>query len=191
MGFELSSPQGVSLELPMQCEGLAIEAAAPRVVVNLRGNSADPGFVSSMRRTLNIDLPLVANRWHATSSIAAIWLGPDEWLVVGEKGDAASLEKQILAARPDDPWLSAVDLSHAYSVLRVSGARMLELLAKGCPLDLHPAAFGPGNCAQTNLAKARVLLLALGEGAAIECWFRNSFSAYAVHWLLDASAEFR
>jgi sarcosine oxidase subunit gamma len=168
-----------------------MEAVGARTVVNLRGRIEDPGFLSAMSRAIGVGLPATPNRWDGDDGRGAIWLGPDEWLIVAPDGEAASLEEAIRAARPGDPWLSVVDLSQSYTALLLAGPRMRELLAKGCPLDLHPRAFGAGNCAQSTLAKARVFLRAVDGGAAIEAWFRNSFTEYAVRWLIDASAEFR
>lgn len=173
------------------CAAVTMEPVGARTVVNLRGRIEDPGFLSAMSRAIGVELPAAPNRWDGDDRRTAIWLGPDEWLIVAPDGEAASLEEAIRAARPGDPWLSVVDVSQSYTALLLSGPCVRELLAKGCPLDLHPRTFGAGHCAQSTLAKARVLLRAVDEGAAIEAWFRNSFTEYAVRWLLDASAEFR
>ena len=178
--------------LPVRYAGLAIEPIGRRTVINLRGRIEDPGFAPAMKEALGTELPVGANRWNGDCGRAAIWLGPDEWLIVAADGEAAPLEQAIRAARPPaDPWLSVVDLSQSYAALLLSGSRTRELLAKGCPLDLHPRAFGSGSCAQSTLAKARVLLRAVEDGTAVEVWFRNSFADYAIRWLIDASAEFR
>jgi sarcosine oxidase subunit gamma len=185
----LEAPAGELL--PVSYDGLAMEPIGPRTVINLRGRIEDAGFAAAMKEASGAELPVTANRWNGDGGRAAIWLGPDEWLIVAADGEAAPLEQAIRAARPGDPWLSVVDLSQSYAALLLSGPRTRELLAKGCPLDLHPRAFGSGSCAQSTLAKARVLLRAVEDGAAVEVWFRNSFTDYAVRWLIDASAEFR
>ena len=38
-------------------------------------------------------------------------------------------------------------------VLHLSGAPVREVLAQGCPLDLHPSVFGAGQCAQSHFFK--------------------------------------
>lgn len=172
-------------------DGLQMRALEPRSIVNLRGPADDAAFAEAIAGALRIGLPLEPNRWSGDSDRSAIWLGPDEWLIVGADGDAASIEEAIHRSRPDDPWLSAVDVSHNYTALLLSGSNVRELLSKGCPLDLHPRAFGPGDCAQTILAKTRVLLRVLDDGDSIEVWVRNSFARYTANWLLDAATEFR
>lgn len=171
-------------------DAVRIEPLPIRSVINLRGQATE-NFASDIEAATGVALPLEPNRWNCDGDRAAIWLGPDEWLFVAPDGEAESMEQAIRAARPNDPWLSLVDVSHNYASVLLSSPRIRDLLAKGCTLDLHPRAFGPGDCAQTVLAKTRVLLRAVDDGKSIELWIRNSFACYTMHWLLDASAEFR
>lgn len=169
-------------------DALRLELLPPRSVLNVRG----PGtvaFVGAVAEIFGLAPPLEPNRWTGTGDRAAIWLGPDEWLLVAPDGASRDIEEALREAVPDEPWLSIVDVSHNYITLRLAGPRVRELLAKGCALDLHDSSFCAGACAQTLLAKARVVLRAV-DGV-IELWVRNSFAAYAVRWLLDAAAEYR
>jgi sarcosine oxidase subunit gamma len=168
-------------------DALRIEVMPMRSVVNLRGATADQSLITDAQRALGIELPLMPNRWRGTDRIAAIWLGPDEWLLVAPDGKAGGIEKAMHAARTLDPWLSLVDVSHNYIALMLSGPRTRDLLAKGCALDLHSSAFSAGDCAQTIIAKSRVLLRAVDAENSIELWVRNSFAGYMAEWLLDAS----
>ena len=47
------------------------------------------------------------------------------------------------------PFAAVSDQSDARLVLRVSGPRVRDVLAKGVPVDLHPKAFKPGDIACT------------------------------------------
>ena len=78
--------------------------------------------------------------------------------------------------RPGDPRLR-----------RATGARRP---AKGCPLDLQPDVFRPGDCAQTHLAKANVLLQALDDAPTFHLTVTRSFAKYLWLWLDDAGQEF-
>ncbi len=69
-------------------------------------------------------------------------------------------------------------------------ARVRELLAKGCPLDLHPRVFDVGQCAQSHLAKAPILIRQLDREPAFEIVVRRSFADYLWVWLEDAAAEY-
>ena len=72
----------------------------------------------------------------------------------------------------------------------MSGPSARDVLAKGCPLDLHPAVFGPGDCAQTLLAKANVTLRCVDDSPRFELIVRRSFAEYAALWLHDAAMEY-
>lgn len=172
---------------------IRLEIIEPKAILNVRGRAADdPGFVDAMRTTLGLDLPTEPNRCRSTTAegddAAQIiyWLGPDEWLVMASAGTAATLEAALRAARPDDPWLSVVDVSHNFTGLRLGGTSAREVLASGCPLDLHPRVFDVDHCAQTVLAKSRILLRQVSVEPAFEIWVRNSFARYLADWLLDA-----
>lgn len=164
--------------------------AAARSLVNLRGRLQDAHLVAAVWKVLGVALPESPNRWNAGERVTVLWLGPDEWLLMAPDGEAEGIEAGLREAVGDDPWLSVVDVSHNYTGLTLSGPASRQVLAKGCPLDLHDRSFGPGACAQTLLAHSRVLLRAFGDAGRIEIWVRNSFARYTASWLVDAMAEF-
>ncbi|MER5647671.1 sarcosine oxidase subunit gamma family protein [Streptosporangium sp. NPDC002524] len=116
-----------------------------------------------------------------------LWLGPDEWLVVGPPGDTG-LEDRLRAAAGTG-HAAVTDVSAQRTVLLVTGPKARDLLSHGCALDLHPRAFGPGRCAQTMLARAQVLLAAREDGG-FHIFVRSSFAEYLAAWLLDAAGEY-
>ena len=109
---------------------------------------------------LGVALPVEPNTVGTGGGRAALWLGPDEWLVVGADGDETAIVRALEGA---EGWITAVDVSANRTVLELAGPRAREVLAKGCSLDLHPRAFGPGQCAQTALARTQVILEAVGD----------------------------
>ncbi|WP_328666040.1 sarcosine oxidase subunit gamma [Streptomyces sp. NBC_00322] len=139
---------------------------------------------------LGLQLPLEPNTVVRAGDLHVLWLGPDEWLVVAPPGSGPGLENQIRAAAGDEP-AAVTDVSAQRTTLLVTGPRARDLLAHGCPLDLHPRALGPGRCAQTTLARAQVVLVARDEPRA-GFWLlvRSSFAGYLADWLLDAASEY-
>jgi sarcosine oxidase subunit gamma len=125
---------------------------------------------------------------------SVLWLGPDEWLVIGPDGDAANVTSLLVEAVADDPG-SVVELSANRETLVISGPRARDLLEKGCTLDLHPRAFRAGHCAQTTFARGHVLIWQTADedgpgGPAYRLLFRGSFADYFADWLTDAALEF-
>ncbi|GAA1623422.1 sarcosine oxidase subunit gamma [Actinoplanes couchii] len=124
-----------------------------------------------------------------------IWLGPDEWLVVGPPGAQKRLTERLESGRLESVSdTSVVDVSAQRTTLELRGPGALELLALGCSLDLHPRVFGPGRCAQTTLAHTPVILLqrkhCVTTGEPV-FWVlvRASFASHLASWLLDASGD--
>ena len=58
------------------------------------------------------------------------------------------------------------------------GETARNLIAKGCPLDLHPRVFAAGRCAQSVLAKADVTLHQLDEEPSYDLFVLCSFADY-------------
>jgi sarcosine oxidase subunit gamma len=135
-----------------------------------------------------VPLPLAANRVAATGTLRTLWLGPDEWLVVaeGETGLLPRLERALTGRRA---LLS--DLSSSRVILAIGGSAARALLAAGCGLDLHPRAFGPGQCAQTLFARLPVILDQLDEAPHYRLLVQRSYARWLYAWLIDAAEGLR
>lgn len=89
-----------------------------------------------------------------------------------------------------DPALAlTVDQSHGRVVVAVAGERVRGVLAKGCRMDVHPAAFPAGRCAQTSLGPFAVLLHCR-EAERFEIHVARSYAESLREWLTDAALEF-
>ncbi len=88
---------------------------------------------------------------------AALWLGPDEWLLLAPEDETAALFAALEAALGERPH-ALVDISHRQVGFAIAGAGAATLLTTGCPLDLDAAAFPVGMCTRTVLAKSDVAL---------------------------------
>jgi sarcosine oxidase subunit gamma len=122
-------------------------------------------------------LPVEPGTFTRTGDRLALWLGPDEWLLVGPPG-----------TRFDLTAASTVDVSAARTTIEISGDRARDLLAHGCALDLYPPVFPEGRCAQTMLAQAQVILVHV-DGA-YRVLVRSSYARYLAEWLVDAAVEY-
>ncbi|MEU1624805.1 sarcosine oxidase subunit gamma family protein [Streptomyces sp. NPDC020096] len=157
--------------------------------VNVRLDPKGPA-ADAVRLALGIPLPVEPNTMVRGGGLAALWLGPDEWLVVGPAGTAGDLESRLRGAVGAD-HAAVTDVSAQRTTLLVSGPRCRDLLAHGTALDLHPRSFAAGRCAQTTLARAQVILAARDErGPGFWVLVRSSFAGYLARWLLDAASEY-
>ena len=117
--------------------------------------------------------PVEPNTTAEVSGKAVLWLGPDEWLVLG----ATEADFADAAA--------AVDVSANRVAFELSGPDAADVVAQGCSLDLDQ--FLPGRCAQTLLARAQVILYR-PDAATFRILVRPSFAGYLRAWLQDATA---
>ena len=158
--------------------------------VILRGEPKEAGFLAAVRGAIELDLPLAPNTSSETPPVSALWLGPDEWMLVCAPGS----ETAVSAALQDslnNHHASVVDVSDARTVLQIIGTGARDILAKGCALDLHPRAFGFGDVAQTMLAKASIILHQTSdendeEGPVFDIYVARSFADYLWRWLSDS-----
>lgn len=149
-------------------------------MIDLRGNPQHAEFLASAQAALGCALPLAPNTSVMSQDCNALWLGPDQWLLVGSR---ASETLPIVGG-------FLTDVSHGRAAVRLSGARGRELLAKGCGLDLHPRMFHAGECAQTSIARVTVLLHLHHTDGEFDLYFARSYAVHLWHWLTDAAAEF-
>ena len=148
------------------------------------GVRLDPSGPAAARveAALGFALP-EANRVAEAGGRRALWLGPDEWLVVAADGEERSLVALLADAIAGDGCV--VDLSANRTGLELSGTDARTVLATCCSLDLHPRVFTTGQCAQTLVQKAGVLIEHRGEDRYLLLLVRPSFAAYVAEWLLD------
>lgn len=128
--------------------------------------------------------PLEPNTWSSAGDREALWLGPDEWLVVGPPGAAPAIVAELEAAL-DGAHRSVVDVSAGRAAVELRGEGSRDLLSKGCSLDLHPRSWKPGMCAQSLLARVPVILQERADATRV--FVRPSFADYLVDWLVDAA----
>src|SRR4051794_2416543 len=116
--------------------------------------------------------PVEPNTTAEVGGATVLWLGPDEWLVLG-------------ASEADFPAAAAtVDVSANRVAFELGGEDAAAVLAQGCALDLDR--FEPGRCAQTLLGRAQVILLR-PDAATFLILVRPSFAPYLRGWLADAT----
>lgn len=160
-------------------ETLRLLPPATRFILQCGRDARDRAGVA-----FGLPMPEAACRAEAAAGRAALWLGPDERLLLAPDGTGESIAVALEAALASHPH-SLVDVSHRQVALRIAGPRASELLASGCPLDLDPDAFPVGMCTRTVLARAEVVLWRSSpEEYHLETG--RSFSGYVLGWLREA-----
>lgn len=169
--------------------GVTVGEIPHRAIINIRGDAASTAFTAAIKTATGADLPLEANTVSTAGDVSVIWLGPDEWWVVGpdeKRAELADLLKRAFAGQ----HAAVTDVSESRTVISISGPASREVLARGISLDLHPRAFGPGQCAQTGMSKANVLLHQTDNRPGYEIYILNSFADYLWRWIGVVAEDF-
>jgi heterotetrameric sarcosine oxidase gamma subunit len=119
-----------------------------------------------------------------------IWSGPDQFLVLSARDAGSAREKARLAFAG---LASLSEQSDARSLIRISGAKARDMLAKVCSLDLHPAIFPAGTAAATSIDHTPVNLWRGGDSSGTAVYYLLVFATFAEslwHTLLDSGAEY-
>ena len=154
-------------------------------MLNVRGDARDAGFVQALLAATGLHLPVAPNTASLGEQRQLLWMGPDEWLLKLQDGQGVAVEadlRQGLQGRHH----ALVQVGDGNTTLTVQGAAAADLLSRGCPLDLHPRAFGSGALAQTHVAKAGAMVLCREAGTRFELTVRRSFADYLYRWLCEA-----
>ena len=167
---------------PVSHAGITFIAHTALTLIDLRGDPRDEAFLASARAALGTALPLNPNTAVSGKGCELLWLGPDEWLLAGR--DPTMIDDRLPI---EHGFLT--DVSHGRTGWRIGGPRALDLLAKGCSLDLHPRAFRTGDCAQTALVHVGVVLHRRATES-FDIYCARSYAKHLWHWLTGAAAEF-
>ena len=165
-------------------EAITILPPATRLAVRGVGDA-----VPTIGDAFGLAMPKDACTSTSNGSRAALWLGPDEWLLIAPEGEMPALGDWIADALGETP-ASIVDVSDRNIGIAVSGPKAAEAINGFCPLDLDLAAFPVGMCTRTVFGKAEVVLWRTAADVfRIEVW--RSFAPYVLGCLEEAMREYR
>ncbi|HEY2416464.1 MAG TPA: sarcosine oxidase subunit gamma family protein [Steroidobacteraceae bacterium] len=122
--------------------------------LSLRGT---PAALAAAGAAFGLRLPEQACRAAEGDARAALWLGPDEQLLLVQQEVWPGVLAALGSGLRGMPH-SLVDISQRQIALHIGGTGVTQLLNAGCPLDLHLQAFPVGMCTRTLLAAAPVVL---------------------------------
>jgi len=155
-----------------------------RLTLRARGDA-----IAAAGTALGLELPTRPKTSARQGGVSALWLGPDEWLIVDEGETAESLatsDGPLAEALVAVSGIAVVDISHRNVGIVVDGPAAEAVVAAGCPQDIRPVSFLVGACSRTVLSKAEIVLWRTGEQRfEIECW--RSFADYVWTFLVEAS----
>jgi methylglutamate dehydrogenase subunit D len=157
-------------------------------IVARRGQ--DARLAELLRASFGVGPPTGPRR-ASRGDVGIAGIGPQTWLATrdGAGNDFAEWLRRLLA-----DCASVSDQSDAHAILRLTGRRVRDALAKLTPLDIHPRRFQVNDVAQTICGYVNVMLWRLEDGArsdpVFEIWVGRSFAISLHQAISHGAAEF-
>lgn len=153
-----------------------------------KGKAAE--LAARIKARTAIDLPTTP-RALTSDHLTFAWTAPGQWLAQAEGEDGASFAADL--ARDLAGLAAVTDQTDGRVLLRVAGPKVRDMLAKGCMLDVHPAVFGVGVTAVTQVALLTLQITRQPDAddvAVFDLAVMRSFATSLWHWLESSAAEY-
>jgi methylglutamate dehydrogenase subunit D len=161
--------------------GLAVVRIAAR-----KGRAGE--LAGRVREHFGIELRSGPTRIEA-NGLAIVGIGVETWLVVAER-EPEEIVRSLRAALDNVATVS--DQSGGHAVLRLTGPRIREALAKFLAIDLHAREFQPGAAATTLASHIPLTLWRLNDGVeghpVFEFLVQRSLADSFYHVLIESTA---
>jgi sarcosine oxidase subunit gamma len=154
-------------------------------MIDLRGHTSDRKFMTAAKEVLGLDLPKTPRTSTAWGDVKALWLSPDQWLILTTEAKRAGMVAALKAGLAKTHAL-AVDVSDMRAIIRIEGDEARNVLLKGSSLDLHGPDYTPGAVRRFRFAEIAALLDVVEEDA-FDIYVFRSYAEYVWAWLLKAA----
>ena len=138
-------------------------------------------------------LPTEANTSTTSDKLTAIWLSPDEWMIVSNELVSKDTNKyeiqEILFNSVSKTNLGAViDVTDQFVQLELKGKNIYEIFSSGCPFNFNVFKEKKGSTTQTVLNHVDVILHHKEENV-VNLFVRRSFAEYLYFWIEDSASR--
>ncbi|XDA96926.1 sarcosine oxidase subunit gamma family protein [Sulfitobacter sp. LCG007] len=128
-----------------------ISEATRQGMITLRGDLSHVALKNAATGIAAVDMP-DPRKAHVEQDRGILWMSPDELLVLCPYDEVPGAMAKLASTQGGTHAL-AVNVSDARALFHVGGPRAREVLAKLCPVDFSPEAFGPGTFRRTRMAQ--------------------------------------
>lgn len=159
---------------------IAVHESGLRGMITLRGTFGDATFQAAIKQVFDLEIP-GQRRAVTNATCRLIWMSKDELLAVVDYDAAPALAMAVSTALAGQHHMAQV-VSDARAVFALAGHGAREVLAKGAPVDLSPAAFGQGDVRRSRLGQVAVAFWMTNDDTFELVCFR-SVAAFVFDWL--------
>ena len=172
-------------------ESVSIKEISQVMKINLRGKRRE--FLTNIGKNLNMILPTEANTSSTSDKLTAIWLSPDEWMIVSNQLVSKDTNKyethEMLFNSISKTNLGAViDVTDQFVQLELKGETVYEIFSAGSPFNFNEFKEKKGSTTQTVLNHVDVILHHKDENV-VNLLVRRSFAEHLCAWIEDCASR--
>ena len=185
--FELQFESALANRTAPENISISMREISERGMIDLRGLSTDKKFMSAAKSVLGLDLPKAPRTSASWGDVKALWLSPDQWLILCTRSKCSELLADLQKALGKTHSL-AVDVSDMRTIIRIEGDSVRETLMKGSSLDLISADYKAGTVRRMRYAEIAALLHIVEENV-IDIYVFRSYANYAWDFIAKSARK--
>ena len=170
---------------------LEMKEIKPIMKLIVRGKTKD--FITAIGKNLNMILPTEANTSTTGETLTALWLSPDEWMLISNK----TINEETNTYEVEDNLINNIsivnlgavtDVSDQFVMINIKGNKVFDLFSTGSPFNFNEFKKRKGSVVQTILSHIDVIIH-LTEINNVNLFVRRSFSEHLHSWLNDSASR--
>ena len=170
---------------------LEIKEIKPIMKLIIRGKTKN--FITSIGKNLNMILPTKANTSTSSEALTALWLSPDEWMLLSNKAGSEDtntyeVEDNLIKNITKTNLGAVTNVSDQFIMINIKGSKVFDLFATGSPFNFNEFKKNKGSVVQTILSHIDVIIY-LTEINNVNLLVRRSFSEHLYSWLNDSASR--
>jgi len=170
---------------------LEMKEIKPIMKLIIRGKTKD--FITAIGKNLNMILPTEANTSTSGEALTALWLSPDEWMLISnetisEDTNTYKVEDNLINNISKANLGAVTDVSDQFVMINIKGSKVFDLFATGSPFNFNEFKNKKGSVVQTILSHIDVIIQ-LTEINNVNLFVRRSFSEHLHSWLNDSASR--
>ncbi|MDC0233511.1 sarcosine oxidase subunit gamma [Candidatus Pelagibacter sp.] len=171
--------------------GIIVKEISPIMKINLRGKKRE--FLTNIGKNLNMILPTEANTSTSSDKLTAIWLSPDEWMIVSNEivrkdNNNYELNEMLFSGISKTNLGAVIDVTDQFVQLELKGENIFEIFSAGCPFNFNEFKEKKGATTQTLLNNIDVILHNKNKNV-VNLFVRRSFAEHLWSWIEDCSTR--
>ena len=170
---------------------LEMKEIKPIMKLIIRGKTKN--FITALGKNLNMILPTEANTSTSAEALTALWLSPDEWMLISNKTisedtNTYEVENNLINNISKTKLGAITDVSDQFVMINIKGSKVFDLFATGSPFNFNEFKNKKGAVVQTILSHIDVIIHLTGINN-VNLFVRRSFSEHLYSWLNDSASR--